>query len=248
MLRLAEVYISLCKAGEVSHLKWKHEFQCTPRLTGNHSLTDDLTRQSYQMEQCFQQWRDELHSKRLQYSELNHFTTRQLLFLRNKLAVVQGRGPRAVDGIPLEVYNLLESVLPGVEPGSLKSVLLFCDICSQETGENIVRSYGGGSTFQSHIALGQRTLLKGAHLSMVEMFQSLVANLESIGTHSDPEEIAIAAMISCKVASEADLIVWCVKNANNKDLINAKYTEALDDPRYLALVKRDVSTSMEEER
>ena len=248
MLRLAEVYISLCKAGEVSHLKWKYEFQCTPRLTGNRPLTDDLTRQSDQMEQCFQQWRDELHSKRLQYRDLNHFTTRQLLFLRNKLAVVQGRGLKAVDGIPLDVYNLLESVLPGVEPGILKSVLLSCGICSQETGENIVRSYGGGSTFQSRVALERPTPLKGVQLSTVEMFQSVVANLESIGTYSDPEKIAIAAMISCRDASETDLIVWCVKNANNKDLISAKYSEAINDPRYSALVEKDVSTSMEEER
>ena len=74
------------------------------------------------MEQSLQQWKDELHTKRMLYSELNHFTTRQLLVLRRQLAVVQGRGPKAVDSIPLEVYNLLESVLPGVEPAILKSV------------------------------------------------------------------------------------------------------------------------------
>ena len=247
VLRLATVYKSLCKAGEVSHLKWKHEFKCTPRLTTGESLTDDLTRQSDQMEQCLEQWRDELHTKRLHYSELNHYTTRQLLFLRNKLAVVQGRGPKAVDGIPLEVYNLLESVLPGIEPATLKSVLMSCGICSQETGQSIVRSYGAGSTFQRRVELEQQSPLKKPQSSRAEMFQSLVAKLESIGCYSDPEEIAIAALYSCKDASEADLIVWCVKNASNNDLITAKYSEALDDPRYSALIDKDITTSMEEE-
>ena len=134
------MYISLCNAGEAGHLKWKHEFQCTPRLIANGSLTSDLVNESEHMEQCLKQWKDELLTKRLKYSELNHFTARQLLFLRNKLAVVQGSGPRAVDGIPPEVYNLLESVLPGIGPATLKSVLTFCGICSQEASQNIIRS------------------------------------------------------------------------------------------------------------
>ena len=242
------MYISLCKAGEVSHLKWKHKFQCTPRLSANRSLTDGLTEQSDKMEQCLQQWKDELHTKRMQYSELNHYTTRQLLFLRNKLAVVQGRGPKAVDGLPLEVYNLLESVLPGTEPTILKSVLMSCGICSQETGQHIVRSYGLRSTGPRSVALEQPGTSTKPHLSHVEMFQTLVAKLEFIGGYSEPEEVAIAAMISCKEASEADLIVWCVKNMSKRDLINAKYTEALNDPRYSALVDKDITMSMEEER
>ena len=170
------MYIALRKAGEVSHLKWKYEFQCTPRLTTSRSLTDDLVEKSEQMEHCLQQWKDELHVKRMMYSELNHFTTRQLLVLRRQLAEVQRRGPKTVDSIPLKVYNLLESVLPGVEPVILKSVLI-----SQ----------------QSH----------------VEMFQTLVSKLESIGYPEEAEQIAIAALNSCKEASETDLIVWCVKNA-----------------------------------
>ena len=200
------------------------------------------------MEQCLQQWRVELHTKRLQYGELNHFTTRQLLFLRNKLAAVQGRGPKAVDGIPLEVYNLLESVLPGIEPAILKSVLISCGICSQETGQNIVRSFGLGSTFKRSSELEQPGPRKKQQSSRVESFQSLVAKLESIGGYSDPEEVAIAAMMSCKEDSEADLIVWCVKNANKTDLISAKYSEALNDPRYSTLIDKDTTASMEEER
>ena len=233
------MYISLCKAGEVSHLKWKHEFHCTPRLTTKRSLIDDLVNESVQMERCLQQWKDELHAKRLRYSELNHFTTRQLLFLRNKLAIVQGRGPRAVDGIPLEVYNLLESVLPGIDPATLKSVLTFCGICSQEDGQDIIRSFGASSKRQ------QPKLSKELQPSNREFFESLVARLESLGYS---EEVAIAAMISCKDASEADLIVWSVKNGNNEDLISAKYLEAQNDPRYLQLMDKDGTTSLEQER
>lgn len=235
------MYISLCNAGEVSHLKWKHEFQCLPRLTTKNSLINDLMKESEQMEQCLQQWKDELHAKRLQYSELNHFTTRQLLFLRSKLAVVQGRGPRAVDGIPLEVYNLLESVLPGIDPETLKSVLTFCGICSQEAGQNIIRSYGASNKRQQP----SDTPSKKLQPSNIEMFQSLVAKLELLGYS---EEVAIAAMISCKDATEADLIVWSVQNGNDEDLISAKYSEAQNDPRYLQLMDKDSTASGEQER
>ncbi|XP_068694638.1 E3 ubiquitin-protein ligase rnf213-alpha-like [Montipora foliosa] len=237
VLRLGEAYISLCKAGEVSHLKWKHEFQCTPRLAGICSLTDHLTAQSNRMEQCLHQWREELHSKRLQYKELNHYTTMQLLFLRSKLANVRGRGTKAVDSIPLEVYSLLESVLPDVEPGILKAVLLSCGICSQETGKSILRS------FQQTVFVKQPFSVEKPQSSLEEMFQSLVARLESIG-YSDPEEIAIAALISCKDASETDLVVWCVKNGNKEEVIHNKYSEALNDPRYSALIDKDATASM----
>lgn len=240
------MYISLCKAGEVSHLKWKHEFQCTPRLTANRSLVSDLVDESEHLQQCLQQWKDELHAKRLRYSELNHFTTRQLLFLRSKLAVVQGRGPRAVDSIPLEVYNLLESVLPGIDPVTLKSVLTFCGICSQEAGQNIIRSYGASSQRQRPSDNSDRfKLSKELQPSNIEMFQSLVAKLELLGYS---EEVAIAAMITCKDATEADLIVWSVQNGNNEDLISAKYSEAQNDPRYLQLMDKDSTTSREQER
>ena len=242
-MRLATVYISLCKAGEVSHLKWRHSFQCTRRLSTNRPLIDELMNESEQMELCLEQWKDELHAKRLQYSELNHFTTRQLLFLRSTLAVVRGRGPRAVDGIPLEVYNLLESVLPGIDPATLKSVLTFCGICSQGNGQDITRTFAATSSSQRPSDIVERPgLSKKAQTSDKEMFQSLVAKLESLGYS---EEVAIAAMISCKDASEADLIVWSVKNGNKEDLISAKYSEALNDPSYLPLI--DSTTSLEQE-
>ena len=229
----------------MSHLKWRHEFQCSPRLT-DRFLTDELMDESEQMEQCLHEWKQELHAKRLQYGELNHLTTCQLLFLRNKLAAVKGRGPRAVDGIPLEVYNLLESVLPGIDPATLKSVLLFCGICTQETGHDIIRSYGASSKSQRRSEEpGKPVVAKTLPSSNQEMFQLLVARLELLGYS---EEVAIAAMVTCKDASEADLIVWCVQNGAKKDLITAKYSEALNDPMYLRLIERDSTTSSEQQR
>ena len=146
-----------------------------------------------------------------------------------------------MDSIPLEVYSLLESVLPDVEPGILKTVLLSCGICSQETGKSILRS------FQQTVFVKQPFSVEKPQSSLEEMFQSLVARLESIG-YSDPEEIAIAALISCKDASEADLVVWCVKNGNKEEVIHNKYSEALNDPRYSALIDKDATASMENER
>ena len=144
-----------------------------------------------------------------------------------------------MNGIPLEVYNLLESVLPGVEPSILKTVLLSCGICSEETGQSIVTS------FHETVLVKQPFPVKKSPSSLEEMFQALVARLESIGCHSDPEEIAIAALISCKDASEADLIVWCVNNGSKEDLIHNKYSEALSEPRFLSLVDKDVDVTIE---
>ena len=189
------------------------------------------------MELCLQQWKDELHAKRMMYGELNHFSTRQLLVLRRQLAVVQERG------ISTEVYNLLESVLPGVEPAILKSVLISCGICNQQTGHDIVRSYGITGTVDRSIPLHQPR----SQTSSAEIFQTLVAKLESFG-YPEAEQIAIAAMMSCKDASEGDLIVWCVKNASNKDEIDASYSKALHDPRYLALINKDLAVPVEEGR
>ena len=140
--------------------------------------------ESEQMEQCLQQWIDELHAKRSQYSALNHFTTRQLLFLRNKLAVVQGRGHRVIDDIPLEVYNLLESVLPGIDQSTLKSVLTFRGICSQEAGQSIAKSFGASTRNQR--PSDEPGVSKKQQSSNIEMFQSPVAKVESLGY---PEEL-----------------------------------------------------------
>ena len=232
----------------MSHLKWTFEFKCTARLTGSPLQANDLASQIDEMEECFKMWKNELHQKRLHYKELNHYTTMQLLVLRSKLANLRSTGPKAVDEIPLEVYNLLESVLPGVEPGILKSVLIPCGICSQETGQSNLMSFGGGCTIQQSAFGKQLVPVKNLQSSQEEIFQSLVAHLESIGSYPDPEEIAIAAILSCKDASETDLIVWCVKNGSNEDLIRSKYSEALLDPSYCALADKDASVSMKGER
>ena len=232
----------------MNHLKWKLEFECKVQLTGGGSPTSELTSQSDKMERHLQEWKQELHQKRLQYKEFNHYTTMQLLCLRRKLADLRGRNPRAVDSISLDVYNLLESTLPGVEPDILKTVLVSCGICSQETGQDILRSFSGGCAIQQSAFGKQPVPVKNIQSSQEEMFQSLVAHLESIGSYSSPEEIAIAAMMSCKGASETELIVWCVKNGNNEDVIRSKYSAALDDPRYCALIDKDANVSIDGER
>ena len=232
----------------MSHLKWKFQFECTARLTGSASLASDLTSQSDEMERYLKQWKRELHQKRLQCKELNHYTTVQLLFLRSKLANLRGRDPRAVDDIPLEVYNMQESALPGVEPDILKTVLVSCGICNQEIGLSITGSSGGGYTIQQSALGKQPVSAKNPQSSQEEMFQSLVAHLESIGSYSNPAEIAIAAMMSCKDASETELVVWCVINGNREDVIRSKYLEAIDDPRYCALIDKDANVSIEDER
>ena len=250
MLRVAKVYIALCEAGEVSHLSWTKEFHCSPKLV-TRSLTEDLNDQGDKMEQCLQEWKKEMHIKRLRYNNLNYFTTQQLLFLRNKLASVRDRGPDSADGIPLEVYNLLESVLSGLEPGALKAALVSSGICCRPVGTDFTRSFGASRVCDAESSMSRQSRSCGVKypsglLSVEEQtFQLLVAKLDLIGLS---EEVALAALMSCGDVSEAKLLLWCVQNGKNEALVSAKYTEALSDPRYAQLVVRDAYSTTEQER
>ena len=151
-----------------------------------------------------------------------------------------------MDGVPHEVYNLLESVLPGIDSATLRSALVFSGIFPQESGHDIIRSYDVSSKSHHRSEQMNRPVNVGTlPSSNQEMFKSLVDKLESLGYS---EEVAIAAMVSCKDASEADLIVWSVKNSANKELITAKYAEALSDPTYARLLEGESITLPEKRR
>ena len=137
VLRLASVYVSLCKTGEVSHLKWTDQFHCKPALVGEERLADQLNEQSNRMERCLCQWREEIHAKRMQYSHLNRYTTQQLLLLRKSLADVRNEGSRACEHLPLQVFSLLESVLPGILPSALHTALISSGICSAQVRDTL---------------------------------------------------------------------------------------------------------------
>ena len=140
------MYVSLCKAGEVSHLKWSDQFHCKPALVGEERLADQLNKESNRMERCLCQWRDEIHAKRMQYYHLNYYTTQQLLLLRKSLAGVRNEGPRACESLPLQVFSLLESVLPGILPSALHAALHPSEICSAQVRDPL-RTYEAGFSF-----------------------------------------------------------------------------------------------------
>ena len=247
VLRLASVYVSLCKAGEVSHLKWRDEFHCKP-MVGKKRLADELNEESNRMERCLYQWREEIHAKRMQYSHLNHYTTQQLLLLRKSLAGVCNEGPRACESLPLQVFSLLESVLPGILPSALHAALVSSGICSAQERDPL-RTHEAGFTFQMSDSPAGRSVSStqssvvtspGSQSSTVERFRSLVSKVEHICVDFDldSEMVAIAAMAACGNVGEGDLILWCLKNGANEILVSEKYSEAQNDPRFAMLLSK----------
>ena len=245
MLRLASVYVSLCQAGEVSHLKWRDQFHSKPALVGEKRLADELNKESDRMERCLDQWTEEIHAKRMQYSHLNHYTTQQLLLLRKSLAGVRNEGPRACESLPLQVFSLLESVLPGILPSALHAALVSSGICSAQERDPL-RTYEAGFTFQMSDSPGrsvsstQSSIVTspGSQSSAVERFRSLVSKVEQICVDVDSEMVAIAAMVACGNVGEGDLILWCFKNGTNEILVSEKYSEAQNDPRFAMLLSK----------
>ena len=240
VLRLASVYVSLCKEGEVSHLEWRDQFHSKP-LVGEERLADQLNEESNRMERCLYQWREEIHAKRMQYSHLNHYTIQQLLLLRKSLAGVHNEGLRACESL----FSLLESVLPGILPSALHAALVSSGICSAQERDPL-RTYEAGFTFQMSDSPGrsvsstQSSIVTspGSQSSAVERFRSLVSKVEQICVDVDSEMVAIAAMVACGNVGEGDLILWCFKNGTNEILVSEKYSEAQNDPRFAMLLSK----------
>ena len=73
------------------------------------------------MEGCLQQWLTYIKEQRNQYFELNHFTTEQLVILRNELAKLMS----TEDQLRPTVYTLLHMVHPGCCEEDLKQAVKY---------------------------------------------------------------------------------------------------------------------------
>ena len=127
MTRLGRLYTKLCSAGSIIFRKWRATFYCDPdiKVTAdiNFGLSDkmlhaprgiSLTKQIMDLceflEDCLHQWTEDIHQKRQEFYQLNHFTTEQLVILRSELAKVCS----GEQGKP-EMYALLHAVKSGCD-------------------------------------------------------------------------------------------------------------------------------------
>lgn len=143
ILRLAKVYVDLCEAGNSEYLFWNATFQRESATnTSEVVLGSRLREQAKEMEKDLKEWQNEMHNKRKTFSKLNHFTAQQLLLLRSSLASIRRSNAKADERRPtLEVYNLLECVLPGMKPSNLIDALVQADVLADKEGRFLKKNY-----------------------------------------------------------------------------------------------------------
>ena len=237
--------MKLCRVGEVGHLIWKESFHCRPARVGEEPLADQLNGVCDQLEGRLERWMGEVHGKRMEFYHLNHYTTRQLLYLRESLASARNGGPKACENLPLQVFSLLESVLPNVLPSTLHDACVSAGILSTSERDPLT-SFDAGFSFQNPgsssstvgSGRGPPSARPGGGCT-VEKFNSLVGKVESIceDRDIDAEKAAVAAIVACgDVASESDQMLWCFQNGQNENLVAEKFSAAKEDPRFAGVM------------
>eukprot|EP00731_Ephydatia_muelleri_P016211 Em0009g635a len=81
---IADVLLSLQRAGNVKYFGWKMQFPCSA------SVVDELQAVVKDMENDMQRWKDDVKESREKFYELNNFTTAQLVLLRRELGKLSG--------------------------------------------------------------------------------------------------------------------------------------------------------------
>ncbi|XP_022797655.1 E3 ubiquitin-protein ligase rnf213-alpha-like isoform X3 [Stylophora pistillata] len=242
VVQLGQSYVNLCEIGDVSHLGWKEEFKCKSIM--GKKIVDDIQSKSKEFDQRYKGCKEHINSLRKKYHELNFFTIQQLLFLRKELASLKHGS--TMEYLSLQVYSLLEKVFPGIHRSLLQNVFLDAGILSPhfDHGSN-------GDTLRDTSQIASLSSLDGkdnstTEVQIIEKFENLLKNLEKL-SHSEPERLAVAALINNLEGSEIDLLVWCVQNMGDSehDLVDELYERASGDPRFHKIVDQKAEPDAE---
>jgi hypothetical protein len=213
-MRLGQVYIDLCEAGDVMYLDWSEEINCCDnRLSTQRSVADKLADTSHKMEERLKKWRKHVDEKRRHYKQLNHFTTKQILVMRRELGLLRHGPTVTASDMPLHVYTLLESVLQNITSQDLNQVL------NETLGfeMDIHRTITSASLLPSPVP--ERRSFRSANLR--EKYQSFFESVEKMGFD---EDVAIAVLKANDVINnhdlnENDLITWCIDNGEDENIV-----------------------------
>lgn len=243
VIQLGQAYVNLCEIGDVSHLNWSQEYKCKSVLGKN--VIADIESKSKEFERCFSACKEHINSLRMKYHELNHFTIQQLLFLRKELAGLKHSA--TINPLHLQVYALLEKVLPGLHRSSLQKALLDAGFLSphldHDNYSDDAASRNASEQMSSCIQErydDQRT----GDQQVVEKYELLLNNVEKL-SYPEPDRLAVAALVANLESSEVELVLWCVQNNANSDLIDELYDKASDDPRFRGIVNQDAESDLE---
>lgn len=244
VIQLGQAYVNLCEIGDVSHLDWTQEYRCNRQSVMGKKVIDDIESKRTEFERRFSACKEHINSLRRKHQELNHFTIQQLLFLRKELAGLKHGA--TMNSLHLQVYTLLEKVLPGLHRSSLRTALLGAGIFTphlhDDTYSDVAASRNASEQVPSCIQ--QREDQRTVDQQVVEKYEQLLNNLEKLD-YSEPDRLAVAALFENLEGTDAELVVWCVQNNGNSDLIEKNYDKASDDPRFSGIASQDAESDLE---
>ena len=204
------------------------------------NVINDIESQSGKFEQQYQACKEHINSQRGKYPELNYFTTQQLLFLRKELAALRQRS--SMNYVSLQVYSLLEKVLPDIHPSTLQEILRETDIMSQydQDDDNSDGDVSGQVSMPNFQELDDRGPVD-EQVEIAEKYETLLSTVEKLG-YPETERLVVAALVAKWESPVAELVVWCVQNNGNDDVIDELYDEAKTTLRFSGIVCEEESS------
>ena len=228
--------MNLCEIGDVSHLDCNKKYEC--KTTIGRNIINDIQTQSNEFERRYQACKEHINSQRMKYPELNYFTTQQLLFLRKELAAMKHSA--AMNHGNMQVYLLLQKVVPDIHQSRLQEVLREAGIT---LGIDHDEYSGSASDQMSPQGNHEADDYGGANkqLEVADKYEALLSNVEKLG-YPEPERLAVAALVANWDSKEAELVIWCVQNNTQDDLLDKLYEEAKKNPMFRSIVDEIAGT------
>lgn len=242
VIQLGEAYVNLCAIGDVSYLDWSQEFKCK-RVMGKDVIAD-IKSKITEFERRFCSCKEYINSLRKKYHELNYFTIQQLLFLRKELAGLKHSA--TMNSLHLQVYALLEKVLPGLHRSNLQTALLDVGIFAPRLDDDDYSADAASRNTSEQISSysQEREDQRTGDQKLVEKYEVLLNNVEKLG-YPEPDRLAVAALVENSENSDVEFVLWCVQNHADSALIDELYDRASDDPRFRGIVNQDAKSNLE---
>ena len=122
--RIADALIALQQHGSGDYVGWEMWFPCNLP-----NVVDRLQQVASKLEADLEQWKHEIQKQREQFYELNYYTTKQLLLLRQELGRLQEPGENVVKP---EAMALLQSISRKITDNEVKTCVLSVRMTTRE--------------------------------------------------------------------------------------------------------------------
>ena len=190
---IGEVLLHLQQVGNVQYIGWKLQVPCS----SNAAIVGVLQEQAKVMEEELEKWKEIVKETRGEYYELNHYTTLQLLTLREKLGTIKN-SETCVEVTP-DVLALLQSISSKVSAQSVTDAVSRAVNILPDKGEEISQNSGRDTTFFESVPCENRaqptTTLASPPSALGNPLDSIKPNLVE-GDLSDEQRAIMAQIIS----------------------------------------------------